>query len=188
MPAVAPTAQHWYPAEMGTESGRGASSLAGLNRILRARAAKADLELAVPPEEMRASIGGLGPEQFDNPSRRLVYERLSARAYKSVFDFGCDCGTFARRLIQQKPRPRRYLGFDLHLGMIKWCQANLTPFAPAFQFEHHDVFNAGLNPNSEARILPFPAKSASLSLVEAWSVFSHLSPAQSDHVRLISAR
>jgi SAM-dependent methyltransferase len=130
---------------------------------------------------MRALIGGLGPEHFDNPSHELVYEYLPARAYTSVFDFGCGCGRLARRLIQQEPQPSRYLGIDLHLGMIKWCQANLTPFAPAFRFEHHDVFSACLNSKSKSRFLPFPAKSASFSLVEAWSVFTHLSPDQTEH-------
>ena len=49
-------------------------------------------------------------------------------------------------LIQQRPRPARYLGIDVHRGMIEWCRENLTPFAPSFEFMHHDVFSRGLNP------------------------------------------
>jgi SAM-dependent methyltransferase len=167
---------------------RQASSCKQPDRHSKAEAATVEKELPLPPEEMRALVGGLGPEHFDNPRRVLVYDHLPTHVYESVFDFGCGCGRLARRLIQQNPQPRRYLGIDLHRGMIKWCQANLTPFAPAFQFEHHDVFNAGLNPRSTARVLPFPADSASFSLAEAWSVFTHLSPDQSEHYLRETAR
>ena len=129
---------------------------------------------------MRALIGGLGPEHFDNPDRVLVYPYLPVAAYDSVFDFGCGCGRLARRLIQQDPRPRHYLGVDIHTGMIDWCKAHLTPFAPAFEFVHHNVFNVGLNPKSADRVRPFPTDD-SFMLVEAWSVFTHLAEDQAEY-------
>src|SRR5437016_14083456 len=86
--------------------------------------------LPLPPLEMRQLVGLTDEAEFDNPSGGLVFPYLSAEQYASVFDFGCGCGRIARQLIQQQPRPERYMGIDLHLGMIEWCRRNLEPTAP----------------------------------------------------------
>src|SRR5947208_679872 len=114
--------------------------------------------LPVPPPDMRHLIGGAGPERFDDPSGKPVYDYLPAEAYETVFDFGCGCGRVARQLIQQQPRPPRYLGVDLHAGMVEWCRRELEPRARGFRFEHHDIYNIGLNPEGKHRTLPLPAE------------------------------
>jgi len=92
-----------------------------------------------------------------------------------VFDFGCGCGRIARQLIEQHPQPQRYLGVDLHPEMVAWCQANLTPVAPNFTFEHHDVFHESYNPGSHSqRSKPLPAGDKSATLLIAHSVFTHI--------------
>jgi SAM-dependent methyltransferase len=60
--------------------------------------------------------------------------------------------------------------------MVKWCTENLSPIDSNFTFEHHDVFNAGLNPHGRSAdaVLPLPQESATASLVLACSVFTHL--------------
>jgi SAM-dependent methyltransferase len=129
--------------------------------------------LPIPPREMRDLIGGLEPEHFDNPSGDPIYPYLPDDAYASVLDFGCGCGRVARQLIQQRRRPGRYLGVDLHRGMIAWCQRELAPRAPGFRFEYHDIHSPGLNPDGEHRVLPLPAADGEFSLVNAISVFTH---------------
>lgn len=132
-------------------------------------------ELPIPPLEMRQLVGQTDVSAFDNSTGALIFDFVDASAFKSVFDFGCGCGRLARQLIQQRPRPERYIGIDLHAGMIRWCQRNLAPAAPAFTFLHHDVYNYHFNPNGvRDQVLPFPAESKSFTLVEAWSVFTHL--------------
>jgi SAM-dependent methyltransferase len=96
--------------------------------------------LPIPPPEMRALVGPTDPAAFDNPSHGLVYPYLGADRYRRVFDFGCGCGRVARQLIQQRPRPERYLGIDLHRGMVEWARTNLAPAAPGFEFKHHRVY------------------------------------------------
>src|SRR5687768_18468903 len=130
---------------------------------------------------MRELVGPTDPALFDNPSGEPVYPHLPLEVYDSVFDFGCGCGRVARQLIQQRPRPERYLGIDVHRGMIQWCRENLMPAAPAFEFLHHDVFSRGLNPNGTADSAPFPAPDDSFTLVQAFSIFTHLTERQTPH-------
>jgi SAM-dependent methyltransferase len=78
-------------------------------------------EIPIPPLELRELVGLPDASFYDNPTGELVYPYLPAKAYASVFDFGCGCGRVARQLMLQHPRPQRYLGIDLHRGMIAWC-------------------------------------------------------------------
>ncbi len=63
-------------------------------------------------------VGPTEPAASHNPDRTLVISGVDASHFDAVFDWGCGCGRVARQLIQQVPRPRRYLGIDLHRGMI----------------------------------------------------------------------
>jgi SAM-dependent methyltransferase len=132
------------------------------------------IDLPVPPMEFRRLVGPTDPKFFDNPNLLPVFPGVKEDAYASVFDFGCGCGRLARQLIQQHPRPARYLGVDRHRGMIAWCQQHLTPLAPGFAFQHHDVFHDLLNPAGTPGHLPFPVGDAEITLLIAWSVFTHL--------------
>jgi SAM-dependent methyltransferase len=120
---------------------------------------------------MRALVGPTEESAFDNPSGDPVYPNLPA---ERVLDFGCGCGRVARRMIQQREQPERYLGIDLHRGMIEWCRENLAPHAPQFRFEHHDVYNPGFNPHAAPYFQTLPAEDSSFSLVVAISVFTHV--------------
>lgn len=139
-------------------------------------------ELPLPPEHMRRLVGPTDPAAFDNPSGDLVFGDIEPALYESVLDFGCGCGRVARQLIQQRERPRRYVGVDIHAGMIKWCRANLAPRADGFEFVHHDVFAAGLNPGKGKPLTrPLPAADESTTLMIAISVFTHLLEEQAVH-------
>jgi SAM-dependent methyltransferase len=135
-----------------------------------------------PPPEMRALVGPTDEASFDNPTGALVYPYLVPEQYRRVFDFGCGCGRVARQLVLQSPRPERYLGVDLHRGMIEWARANLTPVAPEFEFLHHNVYNRSFNPaEGLPDVAPFPADDSSFTLVNALSVFTHLTERQAIH-------
>jgi SAM-dependent methyltransferase len=147
------------------------------------------VDLPIPPPEMRELVGPTDPEAFDNPTGEPVYPYLPLDAYEAVLDFGCGCGRVARQLIQQRPRPQRYLGIDVHRGMIQWCRDNLTPQAPGFDFVHHDVFSAGLNPGEgKPDRAPFPVAANSFTLVQAFSIFTHLTEGQAQHYLSEAAR
>ena len=140
-----------------------------------------EVELPFPPEEMRRLVGPTDAALFDNPGGEVVFPAIPAEAWDSVMDFGCGCGRLSRQFIQQRPRPRTYLGIDAHRGMVQWCQNNLAPHAPGFRFEHHDAWHQAFNPTGSRVPPPFPAGPRSISLVNAWSVFTHIVEANARH-------
>ena len=89
--------------------------------------------LPLPPLELRELVGVTDPEPYDNPTGAPIFDGLAADAWRTYLDFGCGCGRSARRLMQQAPRPQRYIGVDLHRGMVRWCQENLAPLADGFE-------------------------------------------------------
>jgi SAM-dependent methyltransferase len=132
------------------------------------------IDLPLPPPEFRRLVGPTEPEPFDNPVGARIFPEIPEQAYAAVLDFGCGCGRLARQLIQQRPRPGRYLGVDPHRGMIEWCRTHLTPHAPGFEFRHHDVFHEFVNPDGQLDPIALPAADAEVTLFVAWSVFTHL--------------
>jgi SAM-dependent methyltransferase len=139
-------------------------------------------DLPMPPLPMREAVGPTDTAVFDNPTGDLVFPHLPIEAYDAVFDFGCGCGRLGRKLIQQTPRPRSYLGVDLHLPVVAWAQENLAPHASGFEFAHHDVRYEPWNPGEDKPdVRPFPTGDDSRSLVIAFSVFTHLIEAHAEY-------
>jgi SAM-dependent methyltransferase len=141
--------------------------------------------LPMPPLEFRRLVGPTADEDFANPDGRPLYEDyglVSDDIYESVFDFGCGCGRGARQLLQQRSRPRRYVGIDAHRGMVDWCKANLVTPDGSFQFFHHDVYSPGYAPGNSLRLAEaFRVEDVSVSLLMAHSVFTHLSRQQTEY-------
>jgi SAM-dependent methyltransferase len=132
--------------------------------------------LPLPPLELRELVGTTDPEMFDQPGGQPVFPEATPEQYASVLDFGCGCGRVARRLaLAAAPMPERYVGLDLHRGMIQWDDENLAPWLPQFSFHHHDVYNHSFNPRGNpSGVAPFPTEGSSVTLIVAWSVFTHL--------------
>jgi len=150
--------------------------------VLRRRR-RSEKPLPLPPFQMRELVGPTEPEAFDQPAGEPVFPTVAPEQYEMVFDFGCGCGRAARKLaLARAPMPQRYVGIDLHAGMIAWAKTNLGSRLPNFDFVHHDVFNPGFNPNPDLpRSAPFPVDDSSVTLLIAWSVFTHLVQEQAEH-------
>jgi len=134
----------------------------------------------LPPVELRRLVCH-DDALFEIREGLPVFPEVPMEQHRSVFDFGCGCGRIARQLMCQQPRPERYVGIDIHKGMIEWCQNNLTPVSGAFTFKHHDVWNLGLGPdNTRQSTSPFPAEDNAFTLVIAHSVFTHVYKGQTE--------
>jgi len=145
--------------------------------------------LPIPPLEMRELVGRTDPAMFDNPTGRPVFGNdIEAELYDNVLDFGCGCGRLARQMMQQNPRPRNYVGIDLHKGMVRWDRENLQPRVEGFEFQHHNVYHRRLNPHAAAVVAAFPVEDHRVSLLVAWSVFTHLIQDQCEYYLREAAR
>jgi SAM-dependent methyltransferase len=146
--------------------------------------------LPVPPLEMRKLVGRAEPEAFDPPESGRVFPTIPGRGqYDLVFDFGCGCGRVARQLALSGSAPKRYVGIDLHAGMVAWAAENLAPRLSGFEFIHHNVYNPGFNPDPALpRHAAFPIRDRSVSLLLALSVFTHLVQEQAEHYLSEAAR
>jgi SAM-dependent methyltransferase len=137
--------------------------------------------LPLPPLGLRQLVGPTDPEAFDQSPGEPVFPTMTRpEQFDCVLDFGCGCGRIARRLaLAAAPLPKRYVGIDLHEGMIAWSNKNLAPRLPGFTFIHQDVFNPGFNPDpSLPHTASFPVEDGSVSLLLALSVFTHLTQDQ----------
>lgn len=144
-------------------------------------AAPNTMAIPLPPLELRVLVGPTEDHSYDNPSGNPILPDLPPECYGAVFDFGCGCGRQARQLLQQRARPRRYLGIDIQKGLIDWCSENLGRIDDNFHFEHHDVYNSWLAPgNTRQSTAGFPAEDDQFSLVLAHSVFTHLQQHQTE--------
>ena len=138
----------------------------------------------IPPLELRSLVGLADAREFENPDRTPIFASygVGLDSYESVFDFGCGCGRLARQLLLQDPKPRRYVGIDVHKGLIDWCTSNLTQINPSFEFFHHDVYSPTYaRGNSLQLAQPFPVRHGEVSLVIANSIFTHLSRQQAEY-------
>lgn len=136
--------------------------------------------LPLPPVEMRQLTGLTDASWFEPPIDWHVSQHVRQRTqYESVLDFGCGCGRNARQLALSRVPVKLYVGIDLHAGMIRWAQQNITPRAPRFTFAHQNVYNPGFNPDPALpRTMPFPVEDRSVTLLIAHSVFTHLLESQ----------
>jgi SAM-dependent methyltransferase len=136
----------------------------------------------IPPLEMRELIGLTDPAGFENPTGEPIWPDVPPGAWKTYLDFGSGCGRSARRLMLQNERPERYIGVDIHRGMVRWCRENLAPHAPGFEFHEHEVYSPGLNPDRTLPwAAPLPVEDGCCTLIEATSVFTHLIESQTEY-------
>jgi len=141
---------------------------------------KATADIPFPPLELRRLVGPIEEKFFDNPSGDPVFPEFPPEMYSFVLDFGCGCGRVARQLLQQREPPKKYVGLDLHRGMIQWCRQHLQPYSASFEFHHQNIRNLGFNPNGSDTSLPFPVESNAVTLLLAWSVFTHVDEAAAE--------
>jgi SAM-dependent methyltransferase len=120
----------------------------------------------IPPHELRstASCGTSADVHLQSGVADLrivgeLWEIFAERPFTqlgSVLDFGCGCGRLLRWFQTALPGAHRF-GADVRRASIEWCQQNLDG-----TFVANDI------------VPPLPLPDASVDLVVALSVFSHL--------------
>ena len=132
-------------------------------------------EIPSPPEELQARVGG--PLDFtpEDQTRYLQYLRtIGIKATDDVLDVGCGIGRAAATLTPYLTG--QYRGFDPDAELIAYCEREITPRFPNFQFAVLDVFSSFYNPSG--RVSPaevtFPYPDEHFDFVFLMSVFTHI--------------
>lgn len=136
------------------------------------------LDTFSPPFELQSMPGdgyfiGWGLHYLD-----LLTRFCDLKPTDTVLDIGCSIGRIALPLTQYLTEGK-YVGFDVVPEGIDWCQKNITPIFPNFQFQHFNYYNGPYNPNGETPVT-FTYDDAAFDVAFAVSVFTHMPEEESD--------
>jgi SAM-dependent methyltransferase len=99
----------------------------------------------------------------------------------TVLDLGCGCGKLTRFLALVPGV--RYVGVDIFKPHILWCRRAFEPLADRFSFHHFDGYSDTYNPEGTVQTVDYalPTADATIDLVAAHSLFTHLHEPEARH-------
>lgn len=158
-------------------------SLDALDAVLRRRA---------PMTPPRVQIDAIGGGDFHGIGRHLAMIATTLgelTPHGRILDIGCGVGRLAVPLTSYLTTGE-YSGFDVSARAVSWCRTQVSALHPNFWFNHIDLANSSYNPHGSIRPehFSFPCADASVDLVFASSVFTHLLPATADRYVAETAR
>lgn len=132
----------------------------------------------IPPRSMWWFVGPDNVKAEGLKFRNILVECGGLKANDRVLDVGCGIGRMAAPLTGYLSSSGKYEGFDIVEEGILWCQNNITPRYPNFQFFHCDVFNKTYNSRGliQASEYRFPYENCTFDFVFLTSVFTHMLP------------
>jgi SAM-dependent methyltransferase len=145
-----------------------------------------DLVLNVPEEYRR---GGKKKREEESVASGISLIELMCRkldiadlAEIELLDMGCG-NKFAQAILDRGLPIGRYVGIDIHPGLIEYLQSNISDERFTFYTSdtHNDMYNPKGEPLSEATRLP--VEEVSFDLICLFSVFTHLAP--NDYVLML---
>jgi SAM-dependent methyltransferase len=145
-----------------------------------------DLILKVPEKYRR---GGKKEKEQESVASGLSLIELMCRKLDitdlsdiELLDMGCG-NKFAQVILDRGLPIGRYVGIDIHKGLIEFLQSNISD--ERFKFytsnTHNDMYNPEGEPLSEVTRLP--VEEESFDLICLFSVFTHLAP--NDYVLML---
>lgn len=111
---------------------------------------------------------------------RIIRDKLIAEAglqpHHHVLDIGCGTGRVAFALTEYLNAEGLYTGFDVNLDGLIWMMRHLPKTEAGFRVVRADVHNTEYRPDASAPAAGyrFPVGDASVDVVFATSVFTHL--------------
>lgn len=104
-----------------------------------------------------------------------VIDRLGCNKKSRILEIGCGKGRFAIGLLRLLG-PINYIGLDVHLPSIKWCQKYITTLDPSYQFAHLDVASIRYHQNGKPidDNFTFDLTDKSIDIIYIWGVFTNM--------------
>ncbi len=119
----------------------------------------------------------------------IIESEAGLRDDARILDIGCGPGRLAAALTARLDGGS-YEGFDVDRPSIGWCQQAITPGYPNFRFQIADIYNASYNPegSQDPANYRFPFPDSDFDLALAMSVFTHLTPTDTEQYLREAAR
>lgn len=121
-------------------------------------------------------VGGQLFEETGIEFLKYFREIGELKPHHNVLDVGCGIGRMAIPLAGYLTGKGSYKGFDIVPAGVEWCQSNITPKFPSFEFTIADIYNKLYNPNGtqQSENYAFPYDAGSFDFVFLTSVFTHM--------------
>jgi SAM-dependent methyltransferase len=125
------------------------------------------------------ALTGAGPESLASIGRAHIdnYKKhIGLSSDMTILELGCGIGRDAFQLIGFLTDNGRYVGIDVTLDSIIWCQRNITRNHKNFTFHHIDAENELYNPFGTKTSMDFclPVEDGAVDRIMLASVFTHL--------------
>lgn len=94
-----------------------------------------------------------------------------------ILDIGCGRGRFAIGLLRLLG-PVRYIGLDVHLPSIQWCQKHIESRNPSYRFIHLNIASERYHKNGGPidDNFRFNIEDESIDIIYLWGVFTNMDP------------
>jgi len=138
-------------------------------------------------------LTGAGSETLDTIGQAHItnYKKfMGLEPDMTLLEIGCGIGRDAFQLIDFLSAEGKYVGVDVTRDSIVWCQNNITPRYPNFEFIHFDAQHELYNPLGTKKTMDFtlPAEDQSVDRIFLGSIFTHLFKEEVIHYMKESAR
>src|SRR3989339_999681 len=136
-------------------------------------------DTSYPPKRLNF-VGSSEFKKVGDEFAELFKNKGNLKPEYHILDIGCGIGRMAIPLTKYISEKGSLNGFDIDKRGVKWCQENITPKHPNFQFQYVDIFNKYYNKKGQiqAENFTFPYQNEKFDFIFATSVFTHMLPLQ----------
>ena len=135
----------------------------------------------LPPAHMRQCTAEVRDDEYfvasaEREVRKLV-EHCELNGDSRILEIGCGSGRLPIGLISTNQSIANYVGVDVDVEAIRWCERWIASEHSKFQFAHIDVHNERYNPKGAIRLddrFRFEVVDQSCDIIYLYSVFTHM--------------
>ncbi len=135
----------------------------------------------LPPAQMRQCTAEFRDDAYfvasaEREVRKLV-EHCGLISESRILEIGCGSGRLPVGLISTDQSIERYVGIDVDVEAVRWCERWIASEHSTFQFVHIDVHNERYNPKGAIRLddrFRFEVADQNCDIIYLYSVFTHM--------------
>ena len=137
--------------------------------------------LNLPPANMRQCTAEFRDDAYFVASAERevckLVEHCGLNSESRILEIGCGSGRLPVGLLSTDQSIERYVGIDVDVEAIRWCERWIAAEHTTFQFLHIDVYNERYNPKGATHLddrFRFEVADQSCDIIYLYSVFTHM--------------